>query len=153
MKKNIIKIMAMLLCFATTSTLLSCDRDDDNNEGTINASIVGTWGCTSGTKYIRSIVTNTGALDFEREEDCRGTVAVFNADGTYSTTGVKIFSEKNGSWMIDGNKLIVGGWMKELEIQELSNTTLKLYFTHEGPSTGDPGYTVFYEYKYTFTRQ
>lgn len=127
--KNKFKTIGLLLCFAATSMIVSCNKDEVNT-----SKIVGTWGCISSYEHYWGInVLDDGSpypYDNEYLDQAIGAFLDLKDDATYTITGRTgdIFYPKEGNWLVDGNNLILGGC--KFEIQHLDNNSLKLYRNH-----------------------
>ena len=127
--KNKFKTIGLLLCFAATLMMVSCNKDEVNT-----SKIVGTWGCISSYEhYWGTDVWGDGSLhpyDHESNDNAIGAFLDLKDDATYTITGPTgdIFYPTEGNWLVDGNSLILGG--RKFEIQHLDNTSLKLYRSH-----------------------
>lgn len=120
--KSKIKLMGLLMCFVATSMMVSCNKDDGNG-----AKIVGTWGCVHN--YTHDWGTDYHGEDYDNEytDEFKGTVINFKEDGSYTSSRRWYwYIDKDGTWMIDGNSLILDGGA--LDIKTLNNNNLKLHF-------------------------
>ncbi|MFD2909825.1 hypothetical protein ACFSX9_13890 [Flavobacterium ardleyense] len=125
MKKRI-SLFVSVLILALVST--SCSKDDDGPSG----NIVGKW------EFFKEgvVVNNVESLEFSSYTDgCSKDFTEIREDGTLSTT---FYYETNclseiidATYTKSGNSLIIsqGGQTREDIIKELTQTTLKLYYT------------------------
>lgn len=127
MRTNKFKLMGLLLCFMAASAMVSC-TDDNNENGTVSASIVGTWGCVHSYLHYWGTDYQGNDYDEERTDSYKGNVVNFKDDGSYtaSKSWSMHFDDDGGTWMIDGNSLIVD--REACDIQTLNSTTLKLHW-------------------------
>lgn len=123
MKKRLMFVGSTMYFFITLF-MVSCSTDEIDS-----AKIVGTWGCVSSYGHIW--VPNT-EIDEEHFDEDRGKILVFKEDGTYTSSGdLSIFYDA-GTYMIDGNCLLINtnGDNYNIIIQELNNTTLKVHYSN-----------------------
>ena len=123
MKKGL-KFVGSIMCFFTTLLMVSCSTDEIDS-----AKIVGTWGCVSS--YYHFWVPNT-EIDEEHFDEDRGKIIVFKEDGTYTSSGDPSIFNNAGTYMIDGNCLLINtyGDNYNIIIQELNKTTLKVHYSN-----------------------
>ena len=113
------------MCFVAASAMVSCS-DDNNENGTGSASIVGTWGCVHSYEHFWGI-QNGESYDNDRTDKYVGNVINFKEDGTYtSSRDFGPFDDKGGTWMIDENRLIVD--RHNCDILTLNNSSLKVKY-------------------------
>lgn len=116
----------MLLCIAALGMMTSCSKDDTTENG--SASIIGTWGCVHSYLHYWGTDYQGEDYDEERTDSYKGNVVSFKNDGSYtaSKSWSMHFDDDGGTWMIDGNSLIVD--REACDIQTLNSTTLKLHW-------------------------
>ena len=127
--KSKFKLMGLLMCFVAASAMVSCTDDNNENE-TGSASIVGTWGCVHSYEHNWGYYMNGGeeqTFDEEETDGYKGDVVNFKEDGSYtSSRDFGPFDDKGGSWMINGNNLIID--REDCEVISLNNNTLKIHY-------------------------
>ena len=127
MKASKFRLLGLMVCFAAASMAVSCNKDNNEN-GSSNAGIVGTWGCVGGTVHLwgNDPVTMEPVSDtIIPSSSYRGAIVTFNDDRTYTSSDFWVF-DASGHWMKDGNTLYVDE--TDCEIVALDNTTLKLSY-------------------------
>ena len=143
MKKKF-RLTGLILFIAAFTMMVSCTKDETND-----TSIVGTWGCVHSYSHYWGIDYRGEEFDNEYTDEFRGDVIFFNGNGSYTASGsFWPIDERGGSWMIDGNSLILGS--RTCDIQTLNETTLKLHY-HEPAFEGYE--TEHYEWTLEFRRQ
>lgn len=136
MKTYKCKLIRLLLCFIAFTAILSCGKeivDNNNEEGSNNANIVGTWGCVNSYEHYWGMSWNnnyTEIVPYETEytDFWKGDVINLKDDGTYTASDdISFFDDHGGHWMKDENKLIID--RNPYEIELLNSSTLKLKYT------------------------
>lgn len=115
MKRISSKVMAIMLCVASFAVMLSCNKNDDEDSST-NANIIGIWECVN--------------FEFSSTKDSfEGAIVCFKEDGTYTASqSAAGFNRNGGTWMKDGNTLMLEGGGRSYvgHIEVLTQSSLKI---------------------------
>ena len=110
----------MLLALMVTAFGFTACSDDDDDKGSVDASIVGRWELIANDVDPEEAVEQGVVVPAEL-----GTIFEFKSNGRYSEDG-----DESGSWKTDGNRLYVTSddlpVPVEYTILQLNDTTLKV---------------------------
>ena len=122
--KTKIKLMGLLLCFAATTIMMSCNKDDESIDE--NASIVASWKCTYSSTYYEYYENGEyhGAM---KENKYKDDVMTLSEDGKVFVNGSEkgTYTKASSTIIFDCSRMVDGLY----QILTLTQSKLKIKLT------------------------
>ncbi len=168
MKINVFKTIGLMLCFAATTMMVSCNKDDDNGNSSTpgNSSyeemIVGDWDCVHSYNHYYHEMGGNVWLDTTRTDgwDFYGDRWKMTSDGKWYVN-----AHEYGTYVVSGDMLALTHSLNSssnryynYKIKELTSTKLVLGETseevtnHDYDNIPDSTEIVRREYRYEFVK-
>ncbi len=127
MKTKTFKQIGLMLCMVASTIIISCNKEEVMD----STKIIGTWGCVGSQEYYYICYNGSNPNETESTDRHKGTVLTIKDDGTYTVSKeIYPFEDRGGSWMIDGNILLINNGHDSITVHTLSNNSLVLKYNH-----------------------